>query len=147
MKVDPNMLVLIVDDYRTMVGIMRKLLQQIGYENVHAASNAEEALEKIRTNKYSLIISDWHVKPATGHDLLQRIHAEEAAGNRTPFLFVMAESGKRRKASVNGADLSSYLVKPFSAAILKQKIESIFGVKGEAPGPAPKSTTPRRSLS
>jgi hypothetical protein len=59
----------------------------------------------------------------------------------------MAESGKGKKASVNGADLSSYLVKPFSAAILKQKIESIFGVKGEAPGPAPKSTTPRRSLS
>lgn len=127
MKVDTNMPVLIVDDYSTMVGIMRKLLQQIGYENVHAASNAEEALEKVRTHKYGLIISDWHVKPATGYDLLRRIRAEEAAESRTPFLFVTGESGKTGKNSLNGADLSSYLVKPFSAAILRQKIESIFG--------------------
>lgn len=147
MKVDPNMPVLIVDDYSTMVGILRKLLQQIGYEHVDAASNAEEALEKVRTNKYGLIISDWHVKPATGQDLLQRIRAEEAAGSRTPFLFVMAEPGKGRNPTVNGADLSSYLEKPFSAANLKQKIENIFGPAAETPGPAPKAARRGRSLS
>lgn len=126
MKVDTTMSVLIVDDYSTMVGIMRKLLQQIGYENVDAASNTEEALEKFRRNRYGLIISDWYVKPATGYDLLQRIRAEEIADHRTPFLFVMAESGTAGKTGLNGADLSSYLIKPFSATILRQKIESIF---------------------
>jgi two-component system chemotaxis response regulator CheY len=147
MKVDPDMPVLNVYDYRTMVGILRKLLQQIGYEHVDAAANAEEALEKVRTNKYGLIISDWHVKPAAGYDLLQRIRAEEAAGSRTPFLFVMAEPGNGRKPTVNGADLSSYLVKPFSAANLKQKIESIFGPTGDTPDAAPKAVKRSRPLS
>jgi two-component system chemotaxis response regulator CheY len=137
MKVDPNMPVLIVDDYSTMVGIMRKLLRQIGFVNIDAASNAEEALEKIRTIKYGLIISDWHMQPVTGYDLFQRIRAEEPAADPTPFLFVTREPMQESDGAAQDAGASSYLEKPFSAAILKQKIDGIFGtLNGEAIIPA-----------
>lgn len=147
MKVDPNMPVLIVDDYSTMVRIMRKLLQQIGYVNVHAASNVEEALEKVRKNKYSLIISDWHLQPMTGYDLLQRIRAEESATDPTPFLFVTAETQRENDETAKNASVSSYLVKPFSAAILKQKIESFSSkLNGEATVPSAKTVSGRGRL-
>lgn len=128
MKVDPNRPVLIVDDYTTMVRIMKKLLQQIGYFNVDAASNAEEALEKIRSTKYSLIISDWHLQPMSGYALLERIRAEEATTEPTPFLFVTTESIRDRLHAAHDIAVSAYLEKPLNADMLKQKIESLFSM-------------------
>lgn len=126
MKADPNMPVLIVDGYATMVRIMRKLLQQIGYMNVDAAPTVEEAMAKIRMNRYGLIITDWHMQPITGLELLQRIRAEGLATVSTPFLFVTGEAMQDARSAEPYSGVSGYLEKPFSAAILKQKIDNIF---------------------
>src|SRR5271157_942947 len=88
---DPNLQILVVDDYNTMVRIVRKLLKQIGYEDVDEASNGEQALGMIQNKQYGLIISDWNMEPMTGFELLQRVRAAEATA-KTPFILVTAES-------------------------------------------------------
>ena len=86
-----NLKILVVDDYNTMVRIVRKLLKQIGYEDVDEASNGEMAFGMIQKNQYGLIISDWNMEPMTGFELLQRVRAAEATA-KTPFILVTAES-------------------------------------------------------
>ena len=125
MTTDPNMAILVVDDYNTMVRIIRKLLKQIGYENVDEASNGEEALTKIKAKNYGLIISDWHMEPMTGFDLLKHVRADEGT-SKTPFILVTAESKPENVMAAQKAGVSSYLVKPFSAPVLKEKIDSVL---------------------
>jgi two-component system chemotaxis response regulator CheY len=86
-----NMPVLVVDDYSTMVRIIRKLLKQIGYENVDDAASGQAALEKIKSKQYGLIISDWNMEPMTGYDLLKSVRGNPAMA-KTPFILVTAES-------------------------------------------------------
>jgi two-component system, chemotaxis family, chemotaxis protein CheY len=119
---DPNMAILVVDDYSTMVRIMRKLLKQIGYENIDEASNGEEALGKIKAKPYGLIISDWNMEPMTGFELLQKVRADEAVA-KTPFIMVTAESKPENVLAAQKAGVNNYLVKPFSAPVLKEKID------------------------
>lgn len=125
MSTDPNMPILVVDDYNTMVRIIRKLLKQIGYENVDEASNGEEALQKIKAKGYGLIISDWNMEPMTGFDLLKHVRADASTAN-TPFILVTAESKPENVLAAQQAGVSSYLVKPFSAPVLKEKIDSVL---------------------
>lgn len=125
MTTDPNMAILVVDDYNTMVRIIRKLLKQIGYENVDEASNGEEALTKIKAKTYGLIISDWNMEPMTGFDLLKHVRADEGT-SKTPFILVTAESKPENVMAAQKAGVSSYLVKPFSAPVLKEKIDSVL---------------------
>jgi two-component system chemotaxis response regulator CheY len=125
MTTDPNMSILVVDDYNTMVRIIRKLLKQIGYENVDEASNGEEAFKKIKEKTYGLIISDWNMEPMTGFDLLKKVRSEEATA-KTPFILVTAESKPENVLAAQQAGVSSYLVKPFSAPVLKEKIDSVL---------------------
>jgi two-component system chemotaxis response regulator CheY len=125
MTADPNMAILVVDDYNTMVRIIRKLLKQIGYENVDEASNGEEALQKIKSKQYGLIISDWNMEPMTGFDLLKHVRAD-AGTAATPFILVTAESKPENVLAAQQAGVSSYLVKPFSAPVLKEKIDSVL---------------------
>jgi two-component system chemotaxis response regulator CheY len=125
MTTDPNMAILVVDDYNTMVRIIRKLLKQIGYENVDEASNGEEALTKIKAKNYGLIISDWNMEPMTGFDLLKHVRADEGT-SKTPFILVTAESKPENVMAAQKAGVSSYLVKPFSAPVLKEKIDSVL---------------------
>jgi two-component system chemotaxis response regulator CheY len=125
MTTDPNMPILVVDDYSTMVRIIRKLLKQIGYENVDEASNGEEALQKIKEKSYGLIISDWNMEPMTGFDLLKHVRAEEATA-KTPFILVTAESKPENVLAAQKAGVSNYLIKPFSAPVLKEKIDSVL---------------------
>ncbi len=125
MTTDPNMPILVVDDYNTMVRILRKLLKQIGYENVDDASNGEEALQKIKEKSYGLIISDWNMEPMTGFDLLKHVRAEEATA-KTPFILVTAESKPENVLAAQKAGVSNYLIKPFSAPVLKEKIDSVL---------------------
>jgi two-component system, chemotaxis family, chemotaxis protein CheY len=122
---DSNMAILVVDDYNTMVRIIRKLLKQIGYENVDEASNGEEALAKIKAKTYGLIISDWNMEPMTGFDLLKHVRADEGTA-KTPFILVTAESKPENVLAAQKAGVSSYLVKPFSAPVLKEKIDSVL---------------------
>jgi two-component system, chemotaxis family, chemotaxis protein CheY len=125
MTTDSNMAILVVDDYNTMVRIIRKLLKQIGYENVDEASNGEEALTKIKAKNYGLIISDWNMEPMTGFDLLKHVRADEGT-SKTPFILVTAESKAENVMAAQKAGVSSYLVKPFSAPVLKEKIDSVL---------------------
>jgi two-component system chemotaxis response regulator CheY len=120
----PNDLsILIVDDYPTMVRIMRKLLKQIGYENVDEAGSGAEAIEKFKLKKYGLVISDWNMEPMTGLALLKfvRSHAEN---NNVPFILVTAESKSDNVVAAREAKVNGYLIKPFSAPALKDKIDS-----------------------
>lgn len=122
MTANPNLPILVVDDYNTMVRIIRKLLKQVGYENVDEASNGAAAYEMIKGKSYGLIISDWNMEPMTGFELLQKIRAEAATMN-LPFILVTAESKPENVQAAQKAGVSNYLVKPFSAPALKEKID------------------------
>ena len=119
---DANLRILVVDDYNTMVRIVRKLLKQIGYENVDEASNGEMALRMIKENQYGLIISDWNMEPMTGYELLKHVRAAEETA-KTPFILVTAESRPDNVVAAQKSGANEYLVKPFSAPALKEKID------------------------
>src|ERR1043165_4782751 len=91
MAIDASMSILVVDDYNTMIRIIRNLLKQLGFENVDDASDGTAALAKMRAKKYGLVISDWNMEPMTGYELLQQVRADPALGT-TPFIMVTAES-------------------------------------------------------
>jgi two-component system chemotaxis response regulator CheY len=118
--------ILIVDDYGTMLKIMRNLLKQLGYENVDDASNGAAALEKVLAKQYSLIISDWNMEPMTGYELLIKVR-QSANNAETPFIMVTAESKAENIMAARKAGVSNYLVKPFNAVTLKAKIDQVFG--------------------
>lgn len=116
--------VLIVDDYKTMLRVIRGLLAQNGFKNVDEASDGQMALSMIKEKKYDLIISDWNMEPMTGLDLLKSVRA---ASNPVPFIMVTAESKTENILAAKGAGVNNYIVKPFSAETLKAKIASVMG--------------------
>ncbi len=126
MAVDLSMRVLVVDDYTTMVRIIRNLLRQLGFAHIDDASDGSGALEKLRQCKYGLVISDWNMEPMTGYDLLRQMRADPDLG-RTPFIMVTAESKTENVIAAKKAGVSNYIVKPFNAQTLKNKIEAVFG--------------------
>lgn len=119
--------ILVVDDYKTMIRIIRNLLKQLGFENVDEASDGTEALAKLKERKYGLIISDWNMEPMTGYELLQRVRADGDIG-QTPFIMVTAESKTENVIAAKKAGVSNYIVKPFNAQTLKGKIDTVFQV-------------------
>jgi two-component system chemotaxis response regulator CheY len=130
MDFDPSMNVLVVDDYSTMVRIIRNLLRQLGFANVDDASDGSSALEKLHTKRYGLVISDWNMEPMTGFDLLRRVRADPGLGE-LPFIMVTAESKTENVIAAKKAGVSNYIVKPFNAQTLKAKIEAVFADKVE----------------
>ncbi|MFC7051791.1 response regulator [Hansschlegelia quercus] len=126
MALNTAMPVLIVDDYSTMLRIIRNLLKQIGFEDVDEASDGSQALGKMREKSYGLVISDWNMEPMTGIELLREVRGDEAL-QRTPFIMVTAESKTENVILAKKAGVNNYIVKPFNAATLKTKIESVFG--------------------
>ena len=131
MNADFSMPILVVDDYQTMVRIIRNLLKQIGYENVDESYNGVEALEKIGKKRYGLIISDWNMQPMTGLDLLVKLR-QGADMADIPFIMVTAESKTDNVIAARKAGVSSYIVKPFNAATLKSKIDAVFAARAAA---------------
>ena len=126
MTVNTGMSVLIVDDYKTMLRIIRNLLKQIGFENVDEATDGAGALSKLRQKDYGLIISDWNMEPMTGLQLLKEVRADDKLKSM-PFIMVTAESKTENVVAAKQAGVSNYIVKPFNAATLKQKLVSVFG--------------------
>jgi two-component system chemotaxis response regulator CheY len=120
--VNPNMPVLVVDDYRTMIRIIRYLLKQIGFANEAASA----ALNMMRNKQDCLVISDWNMEPMTGYELLREVRADDQL-SRTPFITVTAESKTENVIAMKKAGVNNYIVKPFNAATLKAKIDAIFG--------------------
>ena len=126
MAVDMNAPVLVVDDYQTMVRIIRNLLKQLGFENVDEAADGREALEKMKKTKYGLVISDWNMEPMTGYELLREVRADEIL-KPTPFIMVTSESKTENVIAAKKAGVNNYIVKPFNAQTLKAKIASVLG--------------------
>jgi two-component system chemotaxis response regulator CheY len=127
MGFDLSMPILVVDDYSTMIRIIRNLLKQIGFENVDDANDGSAALAKMQGKQYGLIISDWNMEPMTGYDLLREVRANPAL-SKTPFIMITAESKTENVIAAKKAGVSNYIVKPFNAATLKTKMEAVFEV-------------------
>ena len=125
MAVDLSMPILVVDDYATMIRIIRNLLRQLGFENVDEASDGRSALAKLRARKYGLVISDWNMEPMTGYDLLLAVRGDKALFE-TPFIMITAESKTDNVIAAKKAGVNNYIVKPFNAATLKSKIDAVF---------------------
>jgi two-component system, chemotaxis family, chemotaxis protein CheY len=126
MAVDLNAPVLVVDDYQTMIRIIRNLLKQLGFENVDEAADGAEALGKMHAKKYGLVISDWNMEPMTGYELLREVRANELL-KPTPFIMVTAESKTENVIAAKKAGVNNYIVKPFNAQTLKSKMVSVLG--------------------
>ncbi|HEU4661274.1 MAG TPA: response regulator [Pseudolabrys sp.] len=125
MSVNLMMPVLVVDDYTTMIRIIRNLLRQLGFENIDDAGDGSAALEKMRARHYGLVISDWNMEPMTGYDLLKEVRGDPQLA-QTPFIMVTAESKTENVIAAKKAGVSNYIVKPFNAQTLKTKIEAVF---------------------
>jgi two-component system chemotaxis response regulator CheY len=125
MSIDKNMNILIVDDYKTMLRIIRNLLKQIDYNNVEEASDGSEALAKLRAGNFGLVISDWNMVPMSGLELLQEVR-QDARLKALPFIMITAESKTENVVAAKQAGVSNYIVKPFNAETLRDKIEKVL---------------------
>lgn len=127
MSVDLNMNVLIVDDYNTMLRIIKNLLKQLGFNNVDEATDGGMAYGMLDQKSYGLVISDWNMEPMTGIDLLKKVRASEKTYKDIPFIMVTAESKTENVVAAKQAGVNNYIVKPFNAETLKTKIASVLG--------------------
>jgi two-component system chemotaxis response regulator CheY len=118
--------VLVVDDYQTMIRILRNLLKQIGFKDVDDASDGTAALAKLKERQYGLVISDWNMEPMTGYELLQHVRADEAL-SALPFIMVTAEAKTENVIAAKKAGVNNYIVKPFNAQTLQAKITAVLG--------------------
>lgn len=118
--------ILIVDDYKTMLRIIRNLLKQLGFHNVDEAMDGAEALNKLRGKSYDLVISDWNMEPMTGYELLKEVRSDDML-KTLPFIMVTAESKTDNVIAAKKAGVNNYIVKPFNAATLKSKLSSVLG--------------------
>ena len=121
-----NMSILIVDDYKTMLRIIRNLLKQLGFNNVDEATDGCAALQKLRAKEYGLVISDWNMEPMSGIDLLKEVRADNKLQG-LPFIMITAESKTENVVAAKEAGVNNYIVKPFNAATLKEKLSSVIG--------------------
>jgi len=122
---DPNTKFLVVDDFSTMRRIIRNLLKELGFNNVEEAEDGVQALNTLRGGSFQFVISDWNMPNMTGIDLLRSIRADEAL-KHIPVLMVTAEAKKENIIAAAQAGASGYVVKPFTAATLDEKLNKIF---------------------
>jgi len=127
--VDKNMNVLVVDDYQTMIRIIKNLLKQLGFNNVDEAMDGGAAYDLISTKKYGLVISDWNMEPVSGIELLKKVRGTSGNDNisKVPFIMITAESKTENVIAAKQAGVNNYIVKPFNAETLKAKIASVLG--------------------
>jgi two-component system chemotaxis response regulator CheY len=122
---DPNLKILVVDDFSTMRRIVRNLLKELGFNNVEEAEDGVDALGKLRGGGFEFVISDWNMPNMTGIDLLRNIRAD-AALKGLPVLMVTAEAKKENIIAAAQAGASGYVVKPFTSVTLDEKLNKIF---------------------
>jgi len=126
MAIDKKMPILIVDDYKTMLRIIKNLLNQLGFDNIDEATDGSAAFDKLKEKAYGLVISDWNMEPMSGFEFLQKIRLDDD-NKGLPFIMITAESKTENVIAAKKAGVSNYIVKPFNAGTLKQKIEAVFG--------------------
>jgi two-component system, chemotaxis family, chemotaxis protein CheY len=122
---DKNIKILVVDDFATMRKVIRNLLKQVGYENIAEAEDGVLALRVLKSQKVDLVISDWNMPNMTGLELLKAVRADEDL-KTTPFLMVTAEALQDNVIAAVKAGVSNYIVKPFTAEVLNDKITKIL---------------------
>ena len=125
MPYDPNMRVLVVDDFSTMRRIVKNILRQLGFNNVVEADDGTTAWEVLNKDNINFIVSDWNMPKMTGIELLRKVRASEEFAD-IPFLIVTAEAQQENIIEAVQAKVSNYIVKPFTAETMKQKIDKIF---------------------
>lgn len=123
---DQNMKILVVDDFSTMRRIVKNILKQLGYENVDEAENGADAFEKVKAGGYQFVITDWNMPVMDGLGFLKKVRAD-ANLKSLPVLMVTAEAEKEKVVSAIQAGVNNYIVKPFTAAVLQEKMSKIFG--------------------
>ena len=122
---DLKMKILVVDDFSTMRRIVRNILKQLGYANIEEAEDGNAALTKLKLDSYGLVISDWNMPNMTGIELLQNIRSDSALKG-VPVLMVTAEAKQENVVAAIQSGVNNYIVKPFTAETLKEKIDKIF---------------------
>jgi two-component system chemotaxis response regulator CheY len=123
---DLSMKILIVDDFATMRRIMKNILKQIGFSNIIEADDGTTAMEELKKTSVDLIISDWNMPKMTGLDLLKKVRSTDGLKD-VPFLMVTAEAQKQNVIDAVQAGVTNYVVKPFTAEAISEKLEKIFG--------------------
>nr|WP_199040831.1 chemotaxis response regulator CheY [Dyella sp. ASV24] len=124
---DKNMKILVVDDFSTMRRIVRNLLVELGFSNglIQEADDGENALTMLRNNSFDMVVTDWNMPNMTGIDLLRAIRAEPALKG-LPVLMVTAENNRDQIIAAAQAGVNGYIVKPFTAVTLQEKLSKIF---------------------
>ena len=122
---DPKTKFLVVDDFSTMRRIVRNLLKELGYSDVDEAEDGVQALQKLRSEKFDFVVSDWNMPNMDGLELLKQIRAD-ATLSTMPVLMVTAEAKKENIIAAAQAGANGYVVKPFTAATLDEKLSKIF---------------------
>ncbi|MEK6814980.1 MAG: chemotaxis response regulator CheY [Nitrospirota bacterium] len=122
---DLKMKILVVDDFSTMRRIIKNILRQIGYQEIGEAEDGQAALAKLKVDKFDFVVTDWNMPNMTGLELLQAMRAEPALKD-VPVLMVTAESQQENVVQAVQAGVNNYIVKPFTAETLKEKIDKIF---------------------
>ncbi|MGH6900947.1 MAG: response regulator [Geminicoccaceae bacterium] len=126
MAVDKSTPILVVDDYKTMVRIVRNLLHQLGFDDIEDAADGASALARLREKPFGLVISDWMMEPMSGLELLQQVRADPKL-RALPFIMITAENRKDRVAQAEQAGADAYIVKPFNAEALSDRIAAVMG--------------------
>ncbi|WP_456401255.1 chemotaxis response regulator CheY [Persephonella sp.] len=122
---DRNIKILVVDDMATMRKIIKGLLDQLGFKNIDEAEDGKVALQKLKSGKYDFVVTDWNMPNMTGLELVQEIRKDPDLKS-IPVLMVTAEAKKENVLLAIKAGVNNYIVKPFTAEVLKEKIEKIF---------------------
>ncbi|UQZ90780.1 response regulator [Deltaproteobacteria bacterium Smac51] len=125
MGYDKNMKVLVVDDFSTMRRIVKNILRQLGFSNISEAEDGEKAAALLEIEKFDIIISDWNMPNMTGIELLRHVRSSEHLKD-IPFLMVTAEAQQENIIEAVKAKVSNYVVKPFTADTLQEKLEKMF---------------------
>lgn len=125
MPTDKNMRILVVDDFSTMRRIIKNILRQLGFNNIVEADDGTSAWETLNSDKIDFVVSDWNMPQMTGIELLRKVRASEEFANM-PFLMVTAEAQQENIIEAVQAKVSNYIVKPFTAETMGQKIDKIF---------------------
>ncbi|OHV12033.1 chemotaxis response regulator CheY [Kushneria phosphatilytica] len=122
---DKNINILVVDDFPTMRRIVRNLLKELGYHNVEEAEDGAAGLERLKAGGFGFVVSDWNMPNLDGLEMLKQIRADDAL-KHLPVLMVTAEAKKENIIAAAQAGANGYVVKPFTAATLEEKINKIF---------------------
>ncbi|UTH72657.1 chemotaxis response regulator CheY [Chromobacterium sp. IIBBL 290-4] len=122
---DKNMRFLVVDDFSTMRRIVRNLLKELGFTNVDEAEDGQVALHKLKTQHFDFVVSDWNMPNMTGIELLKAVRADPQL-KHLPFMMVTAEAKRENIIEAAMAGASGYIVKPFTAATMEEKMNKIF---------------------